>query len=314
MIGTRGSKLALWQAHWVRDELAAKRPGLDIEVRVIKTQGDARHDLSPEAFGAEGIFTAELDRALLDGSIDVAVHSLKDLPTRLGKGLVLAAVTERASTADVLILREDRVAELGVGAKVGPEALEGRSLVIGTSSLRRVAQLKARFPKLEFAPMRGNLDTRIRKLGEKKYDAIVVAKAGLDRLKIDIGGHAAIQLLSDWYLPAAGQGALAVESTETGKGKEIGALLDHPPTRAAVTSERAAMAALGAGCRVPAGFLGEVDNGTIRLRGVAASCTGDPIYQAETQGPVSDPESVGKALAKKLLDMGAADVLREVRG
>jgi len=316
-IGTRGSKLALWQSEWVRARLSEARPELRFDIEVIRTRGDVRHDLSPEAFGREGIFTAELDRALLDKKIDMAVHSLKDLPTALARGLCVAAVTERASTDDLLILGKDRAEVLGISREGAlPEALDGmeRPLKTGTSSLRRIALLKNRFPAFEFAPMRGNLDTRIRKLGEGEYDAIVVARAGLERLGIETEGHAVIPLQPDWYLCAAGQGALAVETETEGRGREIAALLEHTPTRAAVTAERVAMSALGAGCRVPAGFLGKVSGDALILKGVVGHPSGNPVIRVEVEGPASDPEGVGKRMSERLLEMGARQILKEVRG
>jgi hydroxymethylbilane synthase len=317
IIGARGSKLALWQAGWVKDNLARINPDLEIAVETIKTEGDARHDLSPGAFGREGIFTAELDRALLDKRIDLAVHSLKDLPTKLGDGLTLAAVTERASIADVFALRGDHAEELGIDADMDAfEVLDKlpKGLVVGTSSLRRIAQLKHYFPRLDFAPMRGNLDTRMKKLGEKQVDAVVVAEAGLKRLGIQPQGHLFIRLLPDWYLPAAGQGALAAESRERDPAREIAAGLDHAESRAAVIAERAAMSALGAGCRVPAGFLGQVNGDTLLVRGVVGSPDGAARIKAEAEGPADDPESLGRRLAKELLEKGAGDLLKEARG
>ncbi len=317
VIGTRGSKLALWQAGWVRDRLQELRSDVTFVIQIIKTTGDMRHDLSPEAFGNEGIFTAELDRGLLAEEIDLAVHSLKDLPTTLAPGLALAAVTERETIADVFILHKQVAEEIGVTAKEMTAAdLEKakRKIVVGTSSLRRIALLKERFPRLEFAAMRGNLDTRIRKLAEKQVDALVVAEAGLVRLEIETGDHAVLRLLPDWYLPAAGQGALALESREHGEARQLAALLVHGDTDAAVTAERVAMSALGAGCRVPAGFLGRVNGGEVLVSGVVGSPEGGrPLIRASAMGPLKDAVSVGQELADKLLAQGARKILGEVR-
>lgn len=307
IIGARGSKLSLWQANWVRERLAEKIPGLELELEIVRTEGDERHDLAPEAFGREGIFTAELDRALLDRRIDLAVHSLKDLPTRLATGLALAAITERGPISDLLIVRTEHA---------GAEDLleqDDLDLTIGTSSLRRIAQLKHRFPGLKFAPLRGNLDTRLRKLGEGKYQAIVAARAGIERLAIEVAPHLALELPFEMMLPAAGQGALAVETRADDPAFEIARAIDHAATRAATIAEREAMSALGAGCRVPAGFLGVAHNGKLTVRGVVAGLGGKPLIRAEAEGEMARPERAGARLAQKLLDQGAAAVLAEAR-
>lgn len=318
VIGTRGSKLALWQAGWVRDRLQQLRPEVVFEVKIIKTTGDVRHDLSPDAFGNEGIFTAELDRALLSEEIDLAVHSLKDLPTTLAPGLALAAVTVRETVADLFILHQQIAAEIGITNKeMTLLELEqvGRKIVVGTSSLRRIALLRDRFPKLEFAAMRGNLDTRLGKLADKQVDALVVAEAGLVRLGLDTGAHATLRLLPDWYLPAAGQGALAIESRTDGEARQIASGLAHGDTHAAVTAERVAMSELGAGCRVPAGFLGKVDGDEIMVSGVVGSPeSGRSLIRATAKGPSNQAVSIGRELADKLIAKGAKEILGEVRG
>lgn len=318
IIGTRGSKLALWQAGWVRERLEQLRPDVKCELKIVKTSGDTRHDLSPEAFGNEGIFTAELDRGLLAQEIDLAVHSLKDLPTTLAPGLVIAAVPERQTVADVFVLGLQIARELGMAkTRLTPADLEktGRKIVVGTSSLRRIALLTDRFPMLEFAPMRGNLDTRMRKLEENQVDALVVAEAGLVRLGIDTGEHPTLRLLPEWYLPAAGQGALAIESRQDGLAREIASGLAHGDTSAAVDAERVAMSALGAGCRVPAGFLATVEGERLLLAGVVASPDGNkPLIRATVTGTKDDAPGVGRQLADKLLSQGAREILGEVRG
>jgi len=315
IIGSRGSKLARRQAEWVRDRLRALRPELEPAMEIIATEGDARHDLSPDAFGKEGIFTAELDHALTDRRIDLAVHSLKDLPTKLPPGLVIAAVTERASIRDLFILRADHARRLGLNPGAGVEALASlpAGLTVGTSSLRRIALLQRRAPGLRFAALRGNLDTRLRKLGEGQIDALVVAEAGLTRLGLAVGDHLAIPLPPTEFLPAAGQGALALETRKDDPAEKIAALLDHPQTRARVTAERAAMAALGAGCRVPAGFLAEIAGDRLQLRGVVGHPSRNLTIAAAAEGPSDDPEAVGRALADTLLRQGAAEALREAR-
>ncbi len=317
VIGTRGSKLALWQARWVKKELSRENPGISIEVEVIKTKGDSRYDLSPEDFGSEGIFTAELDRALIEGRIQMAVHSLKDLPTGLPQGLCLPALTERASVTDILILSKEVADQIPGNEKdVSIESLKKLRgpLKVGSASLRRAALLRHGFPCMEFMPIRGNLDTRVAKLSDGDFHAIVVAEAGLSRLGLELGDNRAIPVTLDWYLPAAGQGSLAVETADQGRAREIAAGIDHKPTREAVTAERAAMSALGAGCRVPAGFLGTIRENRINLKGVVAHPRGEPLVMAEVDAPLHDPDAAGAALADKLLSMGAAEVLGEVRG
>jgi hydroxymethylbilane synthase len=316
LIGTRGSKLALWQANWVKNRLTELRPDIEFELKIIKTVGDVRHDLSPEAFGNEGIFTAELDRGLLDKDFDLAVHSLKDLPTTLAPGLFLAAVTDRASVADMFILNKEVAKKAGItGTELSEKDILNCTvkITVGTSSLRRMVLLKNKFLELKFAPMRGNLDTRVRKLDEKQVDALVVAKAGLDRLEIDTGDHPAMQLLPDWYLPAAGQGALGIESRDSGEAMEIASALEHSITRNEVDAERTAMNALGAGCRVPAGFLAKTNGNNIRLLGVVGSPERTDLIRVEVEGPADDPDKTGKLLADKLLAAGAKEVLKEVR-
>ena len=313
--GSRGSKLARWQTDWVRERLIQARPDLEIAVEIISTEGDTRHDLSPDAFGKEGIFTAELDHALTDRRIDLAVHSLKDLPTKLPPGIIIAAVTERAPIRDLFILRADRARELGLKPGVGPEALNQlpAGIVVGTSSLRRIAQLLRRSSDLKFTALRGNLDTRIRKLGEGQMDALVVAEAGLTRLGLSVGDNLIIALPVDEFLPAAGQGALAIETRADDPAAEIAQILEHGPTRAAVTAERTAMAALGAGCRVPAGFLAEIKGGRLRLRGMVGHPGRPQIINATAEGDPADAEAIGRTLAEMLLKQGAAQILQEAR-
>lgn len=316
IIGSRGSKLALWQAHWVRDRLAEFFPAAEFAVEVIKTEGDRRHDLSPEAFGREGIFTAELDRALLSRRIDFAAHSLKDLPTGLAAGLTLAAVTERAPVSDLFILRGDLAAKHGLSEQSSLADFLSRlekPLVIATSSLRRQAQLKHRFPSLKFVPLRGNLDTRLKKLASGEMDAIIVAEAGLFRLGLSLGGHLGLRIPTELCLPAAGQGALALETRADDPAAAIADRLNHPATRSAVTAERTAMAALGAGCRVPAGFLGQVSGDTLHLAGVAAHPEGQPLLRAKVSGRREDAEQLGRELAAKLLAQGADQVVKLMR-
>jgi hydroxymethylbilane synthase len=314
ILGSRGSKLALVQAHWVRDQIAAAHPEVTIESTVVKTEGDRRHDLPAEAFGREGIFTAELDHALEAHTIDLAVHSLKDLPTRLPDGLTLAAISRREPVEDVLIVREKVALP---GSPDDPLASLPRGAKVATSSLRRSAQLKHRRPDLTFVPLRGNLDTRLRKLDQGQADAIIVARAGLKRLgvSLDEGKHRIILLGTDLSLPAAGQGALALETRADDRfAIELARTVHDQATATAVIAERTAMAELGAGCRIPAGFLGRLNGQTLTLQGVVAHPSGEPFYRAEVTVSPADPVEAGKLLAKKLKAQGADQVLKEIRG
>jgi len=314
IIGSRGSKLALVQANWVKAQIAAAHPEIQIESTVVKTEGDRRHDLPPEAFGREGIFTAELDHALEARTIDLAVHSLKDLPTRLPEGLIIAAISRREPVEDMLIVRraialtalpDDPLATLPQGAKVA------------TSSLRRSAQLKHRRPDLTFVPLRGNLDTRLRKIAEGQADAIIVARAGLKRLEIPLDeSHLIYVILGlELSLPAAGQGALAVESrVDDELAIRAAQTVHNQATALAVTAERMAMAELGAGCRIPAGFYGRLEGEMLVLQGVVAHPDGEPFYRAEVRLMPPNPGEAGKLLARKLKAQGAEKVLKDVRG
>ncbi len=247
-IASRGSQLALWQAHWVRARLAEL--GRESRIEIIKTTGDKITDVPLAKVGSKGLFTKEIEEALLDGRADLAVHSLKDLPTELPAGLVLAAIPEREDPRDAILGRT--LNDLAAGARVG------------TSSLRRAAQLRRLRPDLIIESVRGNLDTRVRKLEEGQYDAIVLAAAGLKRL--GWGGKIAEILPADVMCPAVGQGALAIETTAA--RREICLALDHAATRAAVTAERGVLAALGGGCQVPIGAHATVTSETMHLLGV----------------------------------------------
>jgi hydroxymethylbilane synthase len=294
VIASRGSQLALWQARWVERQLAAA--GLESRIEIIKTTGDKITDVPLAKVGTKGLFTKEIEEALLAERADLAVHSLKDLPTELPAGLMLAGVPARDDPHDAIVGR--RLAELAHGAKVG------------TSSLRRAAQLRKLRPDLAIESVRGNLDTRLRKLDEGRYDAIVLAAAGLKRL--GWGERIAELLAPEVMCPAVGQGALALESRESGAGKDACAALDHPATRAAVTAERAVLAALGGGCQVPIGAYATVADGRLRLLAIVASPDGMELVRAESEGPVSEAAALGCALGAELLERGARRILDAV--
>jgi len=295
VIASRGSQLALWQAHWVQQQL--KGLGYQSRVEIIKTTGDKITDVPLAKVGTKGLFTKEIEEALLEGRADLAVHSLKDLPTELPVGLVLAATPAREDPRDAIVGM--RLADLPAGAK------------IGTSSLRRAAQLRKLRPDLQIEPVRGNLDTRLRKLGEGQYDAIVLAAAGLKRLGWE--DRIAEILSPEIVCPAVGQGALAIE-TAVGPGLQACQPLDDAPTRAAVTAERALLGALGGGCQVPIGAHAIVAEGRLHLLGVVVSPDGVDLVRDESDGPVAEAERIGSELGQKLLAAGADRILESVYG
>ena len=294
VIASRGSQLALWQAHWVEGQLTAA--GHPCRIEIIKTTGDKITDVPLAKVGSKGLFTKEIEEALLDGRADLAVHSLKDLPTELPVGLVLAAVPEREDPRDAVIGK--RLEKLPEGARVG------------TSSLRRSAQLRKLRPDLVIESVRGNLDTRLRKLDEGRYDAILLAAAGLKRL--GWAGRIAEILPPEAMCPAVGQGALAIETRASGAGFDACSALDHAATHAAVTAERGVLASLGGGCQVPIGAHATVDGETIRLLGVVASPDGSEIIRAQSAGAVGEAEALGRQMGETLLGMGARQILETV--
>jgi hydroxymethylbilane synthase len=294
VIASRGSQLALWQAHWVERQLTAA--GRECRIEIIKTTGDKITDVPLAKVGTKGLFTKEIEEALLDGRADLAVHSLKDLPTELPEGLVLAAVPEREDPRDAIVGK--RLADLPQGAKVG------------TSSLRRSAQLRKLRPDLVIESVRGNLDTRLRKLDEGQYDAILLAAAGLKRL--GWADRIAEILEPSVMCSAVGQGALAIETRGSGAGRVACAPLDHPDTHAAVTAERGVLGALGGGCQVPIGAHATVENGRLHLHAIVASPDGSELIRAESDGSAADAGAIGRALGDELLARGARRILEAV--
>jgi len=296
-IGTRGSKLALRQTAWVRERLAERHPGLHVEVIRIRTTGDRITDVPLATVGGKGLFVKEIEEALLSGAIDLAVHSMKDVPTELPPGLHLGAITEREDPRDVLVARDGRgLHELPAGAR------------LGTSSLRRGAQLLGLNPQWQIVPLRGNLDTRIRKLETEGLDAVILAAAGVRRMGLE---ETITQYLpTDVMLPAVGQGALGIECRVEEAVNELIAFLSHPKSTKTVEGERSFLRRLGGGCQVPIAAYGEMQSGRLLLRGMVAHLDGSRLYRAEAQG--NDPEAVGKRLAEDLLAQGAEAVLREI--
>ena len=297
-IGTRGSRLALWQANHIAAKLRPFLAPRGVELVEIKTSGDERPDVSLPRIGGDGLFTKEIQRALLDGMVDVAVHSLKDLPTAPVAGLILAAVPPRGPISDTLVSREQkRFDELPPGA------------LLATGSLRRQAQVLHCRPDIRIAEIRGNVETRLRKLHEQALGGLILAQAGLERLGLH--EHISEVLSTDWMLPAVGQGALGLECrAEDAATHEILSQLDHPATRQAVRGERALLAHLGGGCLLPVGVVADVAGETLAIRSAVLDPWGKQRLEASVAGPLADAESLGIRLADALLAQGAGGLLR----
>jgi len=346
VMGTRGSPLALAQSRQTAAALEAAHPGLIVEERIIRTTGDRQQSAPLPAIGGKGVFTLEIEEALLSGDIDFAVHSLKDLPPELPEGLCLAAIPKRAPACDVCVLRE---APRSTPASTSLPFLPQNARV-GTSSLRRSAQLLNLRPDLQIENIRGNIDTRLRKLHEQNFDAIILARAGLERLGIaaeysELCPHPAstggggVQLPSHWeagalraggeglvaeyssgrivslneyeFVPAPGQGALAIEArANDDRTLELLSEIEDAPTRVAITAERAAMSALHAGCSTPLGAYATVANDQLHLHAVVLSVDGKRRIFGEEQGRVENAEEIGKTVARKLIESGADELLQ----
>jgi len=296
-LGTRGSKLALWQANYVAVRLRPVVAPRLVELVLIETEGDRVQDRPLSQMGGFGVFTKAIQQALLDNRIDVAVHSLKDLPTIPEPRLALAAVPPRGPMGDVFVsIRHRRFADLPSGA------------VVGTSSLRRRAQLLNQRPDLAPVDLRGNVETRLRKLREQDLDAIILAEAGLHRLGLD--EHITEVLDPTWMLPAVGQGAIGLECrADDVDSREAAEALNDPLTWNAVLAERAMLFALGGGCMVPIGSYSQGINGTLTLRGTVLSPDGKRRIVDTHRGPMEQPLNVGSELAAKLLSAGAEELL-----
>jgi hydroxymethylbilane synthase len=296
-IGTRGSPLALWQARHVADRLRPLAAPRAVELVEIETSGDRFRDATLTQIGGDGVFTKEIQRALLAGTVDVAVHSLKDLPTAIVPGLTLAAVPERGPSGDAFVSHKHRsFDELPMGA------------VVGTSSLRRRSQALHRRPDLNLVNLRGNVETRLRKLDEQNLDAIILAEAGLIRLGL---GSAITELLDpQWMLPAVGQGALGLECrTDDAITLNLLDRLNDWPTRQTVLAERALLRGLGGGCLLPLGVVSRVEGDRLLLRAAVLSPDGKQRIAAEHNGAAAEAEAVGQQLAQTMLASGAGALL-----
>jgi len=302
IIGSRGSKLALWQAEQARARLQSLNPQLDVHIEIIKTTGDVKND-PLSVIGGKGVFTKELEDALLDGRIDLAVHSLKDLPTILPDGLSISAICEREDPRDALVLRS--------GSENGSLLHLPEGAVVGTSSQRRLAQLKALRSDVVVRDLRGNVDTRIRKLDEGQYDAVILAAAGLVRLGLQERISARIAITE--MLPAVGQGAIAIETNSDNElAVQITSRLDHLETRLACLAERAFLRGLGGGCQFPIAAHAILDGDLLKLDGLVAKPDGSEILRGSLSGTPEAPETLGSTLAGQLMAEGAGSLLHQL--
>lgn len=300
IIGTRGSKLALWQANWVKSELEKRYPDIEVTLDRIKTTGDKILDVPLAKVGGKGLFVKEIEEALSGKSVHLAVHSMKDVPTAFPDGLHLRCITKREDARDAVFSRSGkRLLDLPKGAK------------IGTSSLRRQSQILHLRPDFEMLHLRGNLDTRLKKLEDGLYDAIILAGAGVKRL----GWEARItELLPvDVSLPAIGQGALGIETrTDDKYVNDLVAFFDDPVTSCCVRAERALLKRLDGGCQVPIAAYGELTGDTLKLTGLVASTDGKTLVKDAITGKKEDAETMGRTLAERLLKAGAYEILKDL--
>jgi len=306
VIGTRGSKLALWQAEWVKAELQRMNPGLEIELNKIKTTGDKILDVPLAKVGGKGLFVKEIEEALLRGEADLAVHSMKDVPTDFPEGLYLAVICEREDPRDAFIAQNKQQ-----GARRLKDLPQGAT--VGTSSLRRSCQLLSKRPDLKIVQLRGNLETRFRKLDEGQFDAMILATAGVKRL----GWQQRITEVIEpqLSLPAIGQGAVGIECRINDEYiNQLIAPLNHKETSICVRAERALLKRLQGGCQVPIAAYATIKDGRLIMDGLVGSVTGDRIIKEHLEGTIEDAETIGITLGEKLLSKGADKILAEVYG
>lgn len=301
IIGSRGSDLALWQANFVKRELEKKNKTLSVEIKIIKTKGDKILNVALSKIGDKGLFTKELELKLLNDEIDIAVHSLKDLQTEIPKGLKLACVTKRHPIEDVLIARKK-----GLTIENLPERA-----TVATGSLRRRAQLKHLRPDINVVELRGNVPTRIDKFLKSNWDAIILARAGVERLKLH--KHISSIIHKETILPAVGQGALGIEIKSSNKfAEKIVNSIHDENTFAAATAERALLKKLEGGCQIPIGAFAEVKRNGLYLTGLVASIEGDITLSKRIRGSKKNPEALGNKLAADLIKAGAKKILKDI--
>ena len=301
IIGSRGSDLALWQANFVKGALEKKNKNVSVEIKIIKTKGDKILDVALSKIGDKSLFTKELEVELLNKKIDLAVHSLKDLQTDIPKGLKLSAITKRHNVHDVIISRKKGITlnNLREGA------------TIATGSLRRKSQILHHRPDLKIVDLRGNVPSRIKKFLNSDWDAIILARAGVERLKLN--KHLSSIIKTDVMLPAVGQGALGIETRSSDKFTiEIVKSIHHENTYAAVLAERALLKTLEGGCQVPIGAFAEVTSNGLYLDALVGSLDGSITFRKKVRGSKNNPEKIGKALAKDLIKAGAKTILDEI--
>jgi len=306
VIGSRKSQLALIQTEWVKQCLSELHPHLTFEIKTMDTHGDKVLDVSLSKIGDKGLFTKELEDMMLSGDIDLAVHSLKDIPTRLPEGLKLGAITKRYNTSDAFIANSKKH-----GAKCQLKDLP-KGALIGSSSLRRVAQLKKKYPYLEFKDIRGNLNTRFKKLDDEnsEYDGMILAVAGLERMNLTDRISEVIPDEVSMY--AVGQGALGVECKDNDNFiQNIIDSLNDKSSSYCCSAERSMLRQLEGGCHVPIGVLSSIDGETLKLRGIVLNLDGTKSIESSHEGPVSESEQIGIDLANKLIELGAKDILNE---
>ena len=300
IIGSRGSQLALWQANWVKSQLENLHGNADISIRVITTSGDKIKDVPLSKIGGKGLFVKEIEEALLAKEIDLAVHSMKDVPIEIPSQLEISIITKRENPLDALISKNGKkLADLPQGA------------TIGTSSLRRSSQLLNYRNDFKIHPLRGNVDTRLKKVEEGKYDAILLASAGLNRL--GWSNRITEEISHEIIIPAMGQGALGIE-TRLGDTKTYNFIssLNHEQTNYEVSAERALVGKLDGGCQVPIGAYAKIEGNLITLKGLVASLDGKIIYKSEIVGPIDDAINIGQDLGEELLKMGANEILEKL--
>jgi len=302
-LASRKSQLALVQTYWVKAQLESHFPDITFEVETMSTQGDKILDVALSKIGDKGLFTKELEVGLINQTADFAVHSLKDLPTNLPEGLMLGCVTERVDPADALVVHAQHQAHQLETLPAGT--------VVGTSSLRRLAQLRYHYPHLEFKDIRGNLNTRLAKLDAGEYDAIILAVAGLERLEMSDRIHQVIP--AEISLHAVGQGALGIECREGDQDiLDLLKVLEHTPTKQCTFAERALLRSLEGGCQVPIGVNSRVDGDTLTLVGMVASLDGQQLIKDSLSGPADQAEAIGQTLAATLKEKGASDILAAI--
>ena len=300
IIGSRGSQLALWQANWVKSQLENLHGNADISIRVITTSGDKIKDVPLSKIGGKGLFVKEIEEALLAKEIDLAVHSMKDVPIEIPSQLEISIITKRENPLDALISKNGKKLEdLPQGA------------TIGTSSLRRSSQLLNHRNDFKIHPLRGNVDTRLKKVEEGKYDAILLASAGLNRL--GWSNRITEEISHEIIIPAMGQGALGIE-TRLGDTKTYNFIssLNHEQTNYEVSAERALVGKLDGGCQVPIGAYAKIEGNLITLKGLVASLDGKIIHKSEIVGPIDDAINIGQDLGEELLKMGANEILEKL--